>query len=49
MKGFVDPEINRFDVTKLTDFLSVCVIMLTNFMLENGSKRICQNMKRTWL
>ena len=30
-----------------TDFQSVCMIMFTNFMLENGSQRICQNMKLT--
>ena len=30
--------INRYDVTKLTDFLSVCMILLTNFMLQNGQK-----------
>ena len=40
-------EMDRYDVTRLTDFMSVCMIMLTYFMLENGSQRICQNMKLT--
>ena len=38
-------EINRYDVIKLKDFLSVCSAMLTISMLENVSQRICQNMK----
>ena len=33
-----DHEINRYDVTKLKDFLSICTILLTNFNFENGSK-----------
>ena len=38
MKLFVDHQINRYDVTKLRDSLSVCMIMLTNFMLETEVK-----------
>ena len=25
-----------------------CMILLTKYMLENGSHRICENMKKTW-
>ena len=39
MKLIVDHGINSYDVTKITNFLSVCMIMLTNFMLEYRSQR----------